>query len=165
MTAEAPCGSARSRRTFPQAASDYPLTDLYYCGNMRPRFGLQIALTLRPAGPAHPLFDNLELNTFSSRTLQIPYLTPFGSYPCALFRFPYTTYATRKSLFSIGCTLFAKNRGVWGIASQSGTGCSLRTTPPLRRFSGPGRPERRCVYNATKFFRSCFPASVSTDSG
>jgi len=36
---------------------------------MRRKFGLRIALTLRPAGPAHPLFDNMQLNTFSIRTL------------------------------------------------------------------------------------------------
>ena len=36
---------------------------------MRLKFGLRIALTLRPAGPAHPLFDNMQLNTFSIRTL------------------------------------------------------------------------------------------------
>ncbi len=60
-------------------ASDYRLTELYYYGNIRLKFGLRIALTLRPASPAHTLFDNLDFNTFSIRTLQIPYLTPFCS--------------------------------------------------------------------------------------
>src|SRR3989442_12741734 len=47
--------------------------------------------------------------------LQISYLNPFGSYPCALFHFPYTIFATRNSLSSIGSALFLKNGGWHGF--------------------------------------------------
>src|SRR6266704_2456953 len=69
---------------------------------MRLKFGLRIALTLRPAGPAHPLFDNLELNTFSSRTLQIPLSNPLRLIP--LRTLPFCVYSVFHSKF------FAFNR-------------------------------------------------------
>ena len=72
---------------------------------------VSLAPILLPPGPAHPLFENLELNTFSIRMLQIPYLNPFGSCPCAHFHFPYTTLFPPSSFLSISSTLFAKNTG------------------------------------------------------
>jgi len=88
---------------------------------MRHKFGLRIALTLRPAGPAHPLFDNLELNTFSSRTLQIPLSNPFRLIP--LRTLPFCVYSVLHSKFFAFNRLrtLSQNTGVGINSSQSGT--------------------------------------------
>src|SRR6266571_7925356 len=51
----------------------------------------------------------------------LSFVTPFGSYPCALFHFPYILFCTPNSLPSIVCALFRKTRGVGINSSQSGT--------------------------------------------
>src|SRR6266568_7907888 len=83
---------------------------------MRLKFGLRLALTLLPAGPAHPLFDNLELNTFSSRTLQIPLCNPFRLIP--LRTLPFSVYSVLRSKF------FAFNR-LRTLSQNTGGGMGL----------------------------------------
>src|SRR6266567_1035234 len=122
---------------------------------MRLKFGLRIALTLLPAGPAHPLFDNLELNTFSIRTLQIPYLTPFRSYPCAHFHFAYILFCTPNSLPSIACALFRKTRGVAWVSSHFGTEHPTR----MRVLS-----ERSESKDLSPFFAPCATPSTNHKS-
>src|SRR2546428_14022003 len=82
---------------------------------------------LLPAGPAHPLFDNRATDEVASPEERsdegslLSFVTPFGSYPCALFHFAYNLFCTPNSFPSIVCALFRKTRGVGINSSQSGT--------------------------------------------
>src|SRR6266568_1996947 len=51
----------------------------------------------------------------------LSFVTPFGSYSCALFHFPYTTVFPPSSFLSISSTLFRKTRGVAWVSSHFGT--------------------------------------------
>src|SRR6266568_1471139 len=51
----------------------------------------------------------------------LSFVTPFGSYSCALFHFAYILFSTTNSLPSIACALFRKTRGVAWVSSHFGT--------------------------------------------
>ena len=114
-------------RTFPQARSrlsiDRPILVCYYALKIRVSLARML---LRPARricsltTEYPMKDASPEERSDEGSL-LSFVTPFDSYPCALFHFPYTLFFAPNSLPSIGCALFRKTRGVGINSSQSGT--------------------------------------------